>query len=159
MQHLAYIMLGSNIRPVENTRFAIRMLSEQFKIQSISTTWETKAIGSKAPNFLNTALVLSVQHNPEVLKHEFFRPMEEKLGRIRFADKNAPRTIDIDCLIFDQEILDPAIWEMAHLAIPLSELIPYLNKPGTTLTLSETAQKLLQNNQVIPRADLRFDWR
>ena len=156
MDNQVYLIAGSNRRPIENTRFALRLLREKFQVHAISSAWETPAVDSKAPNFINIAIWLSSEHDPDTLKYQYLRPIEEKLGRIRYLDKNAPRTIDIDCIIYNHEILDPSIWDKPNLVIPLAELIPEIRQPGTNLTLQEIAQAFKQDSHSYARLDLNF---
>lgn len=87
----------------------------------------------------------------EALKLQVLRPLESELGRQRGPDKNAPRTIDLDVLVFDDDVLDEHIWDYPHLAIPLAECAPDLAKAGRPL--ADIAEEL-QTKAGIQRAEL-----
>ena len=74
------------------------------------------------------------------------RKSRKKLGRIRTKDKNSPRTIDLDIIIFNQEIIEEDIWSEAYIALPLSEIYPDLVRQGSEKTLKEIAQNLAVNS-------------
>jgi 2-amino-4-hydroxy-6-hydroxymethyldihydropteridine diphosphokinase len=150
----AYIVLGSNIAPDENMRKAISLLKSCTPVQKISTTWETPPVGTDGPNFYNTAVHLTTHLVCEGLKSQILRPIEIQLGRIRTADKYAPRTIDIDIIIFDGEVLDPRLWSYAYLAVPLAELIPELPHPETGRTLASIAMGFLSQGDLIPHPEI-----
>lgn len=154
--HSVYISLGSNIHPEENLLKAHKLLCDCCSLQKTSQIWETKPIGSHGPNFLNAAALIRSSFSLLQIKYDILRPIEERLGRIRQRDKYAPRTIDLDIIIFDGEIVETSLWELAHLAVPMSELWPDLVQPQTGKTLLQIARHLKQKGEVIPRPDLRF---
>lgn len=61
---------------------------------------------------------------------------------MRTADKYAPRTIDLDLTLFDEQVLDDELWRRVYMALIFSELLPDLRNPLTGETLVETAQRL-----------------
>ena len=65
--------------------------------------------------------------------------IEQELGRIRTFDKFAPRTIDLDTIIFDNCIIDPELWTQNFIALPISEIRPDIINPNTNQTLQQTA--------------------
>ena len=87
------------------------------------------------------------------LKQEIIRPIEKQLGRVRTADKNAPRTIDIDILIDQEELIEPALWEYAFLAVPIAELLPDFSDPRTGEPLRQAAARLAQTTRLKHRPE------
>jgi dihydroneopterin aldolase/2-amino-4-hydroxy-6-hydroxymethyldihydropteridine diphosphokinase len=78
------------------------------------------------------------------------RPVEDLLGRVRSGDRNAPRPIDLDLVLYDSReardedivLPDPEIGRRPFLAGPLAELAPGYVLPGETRTLREIAGSL-----------------
>jgi 2-amino-4-hydroxy-6-hydroxymethyldihydropteridine diphosphokinase len=138
----AYILSGSNINPLDNTLLSLQMLNNVVKICILSTPWETQAIGSCGPNFLNIAIALETEKTYNGLK-EILGEIEQKLGRIRTSDKNAPRTIDLDVIIYDGKIIDDSIWKKLFIAAPMAELVPNIRNSSDGKTLREIASDLL----------------
>jgi 2-amino-4-hydroxy-6-hydroxymethyldihydropteridine diphosphokinase len=132
--HEACLLLGSNIRPEENIPLALDLLQKRVKLLQVSSVWETAAVGSDGPNFLNAALLVSTPLDAQALKERVLHPIEAQLGRVRTSDKNAPRTMDIDIISFDGRVLDAALWTQAHRAVPVAEILPE--------SLSESGEKL-----------------
>ena len=128
----------------------------EVSVQGYSTAWETPAVGSVGPDFINMVARLSTPLSAEALKTQVLNKIERQLGRIRTADKNAPRTIDLDILIYAGRAIDPQIWVYPHLAIPLAELIPEFRNAQTNVTLAEVARRLLQESdaRLLPRPDI-----
>lgn len=141
----AYLLLGSNIEPEKNILLALEYLQQNCSLLEISTTWQTKAVGSDAADFLNTAVHVNTEKEASMLKMSCIKHIESLLGRVRFPDKNAPRTIDLDIIIFNGEVMDQALFRYAHIMLPLAELLPDLIDPqsGQSLSMlaSETSKK------------------
>lgn len=141
-KHIVYLGLGSNIEPETYLPRAVTALRQQVKILCISSAWHAPALGTASPDFLNAVIKIETEHSLDELKNGILRPIEASLGRRRGADKNAPRTIDIDILIFDDQIDDPHIWDYAHLAVPLAECHPELADPSTNRTINQVSAEL-----------------
>jgi len=131
--------LGSNIVPEQNLPKALQQLSRFVKIDAVSSLWETAAIGSNGPAFLNAAASVRTEFDAAYLKTKILGEIETSLGRVRVADKNAPRTIDLDILVFNQTIFDQNIFSLDHLILPLAELVPDLRDAQSEKTLAELA--------------------
>lgn len=118
------IGFGSNISPAENLKSSLYLLGRLIPIEAVSSVWRTPAVRSPGPNFLNAAVLISTQLPIAELRNDILRPIENLLGRVRTKDPNAPRTIDLDILIYDGQILDQELWKYAHMAVPVAEILP-----------------------------------
>jgi 2-amino-4-hydroxy-6-hydroxymethyldihydropteridine diphosphokinase len=154
--NLTYIGIGSNIEPQINIPQALRLLTAQVRLVNISSLWHTDAIGAISPPFLNAAVSLQTELTAHDLKEEILCQIEEKLGRVRTTDKNSPRPIDLDILLFNNEIQDPLIFTMDHLIFPLSEIIPELIDPETRRTLQEIAENHIKTTSAFRFCNLTF---
>lgn len=140
--HLVYLGFGSNINPHENLPKAIALINKNVEIVEVSSIYKTQAIGTEGPDFLNAVVLIKTHLLCDDLKSTVIRNIEDELGRVRTSDKNAPRTIDIDILIEDDELYDEDVWAQAHLAIPLAELYPGYTHPVTNERLIDIAKNL-----------------
>lgn len=140
--HHIYLSLGSNIEAEVNLPWAIQLLGEVGRIESISSVWESESVGFAGPNFLNACALFRTMLAPVEFKEQVIRPIEATLGRVRSAEKNAPRTIDIDIVLFDEQPLNMDFWEYAFVVVPLAELIPDFIHPANGKTLSQFADQL-----------------
>jgi 2-amino-4-hydroxy-6-hydroxymethyldihydropteridine diphosphokinase len=154
--HLAILLLGSNISPEKNIRAALALLQDCCGVQDVSTTWQTPAVGSPGPDFLNVAVQVNVEQDADSYKWHVLRPIEENLGRMRSADKNAPRTIDIDIIVWDGTVQDANLWSRAFVAIPVSELAPHLIEPVSGKSLRMIARDLRDSSTARPRPDIKI---
>jgi 2-amino-4-hydroxy-6-hydroxymethyldihydropteridine diphosphokinase len=153
-QHRACLLLGSNIQPEENLRKAVHLLRQNFQVERGSGVWESAAIGSEGPNFLNAAVIIRTSLTPRQLKEGFLRPLEARLGRVRTIDKNAPRTIDIDIVAWDADIVDANVWKYAHAAVPVAELLPCYQSEATGEFLEQRAAHLSRSTQIFARREV-----
>jgi len=152
--HQAYLSLGSNIQPEINLPKAIDLLSKRGTILKVSSVWETEAVGSNGPNFLNACVLFSTPLTYPELKDQITRPIEDLLGRKRTEDKNAPRTIDIDIVLFDDQSRNDKYWTLAFVVIPLAEIYPGFRNPLAHEPLTETATGLRQTIWMATRPDV-----
>lgn len=146
MQHSAYLSLGSNIRPQENIPKALKDISENLTLLQVSSAWITKAVGTNGPDFINLAVHVLTEMDQNELKENILTSIEDDLGRIRTADKNAPRTIDLDIIIFDDHVIDSNLWKLDYLILPFSELIPSFSLSPNSKTLIELAAEIRSNS-------------
>lgn len=150
------LSLGSNIRPELALPLAVHRLHGLFVVERVSQVWETAPVGGDGPNFLNAAVLLRAPYDPAALKEQVLRPLEAEMGRVRGLDKNAPRSIDLDVILCDGQVIDAQIWQRAHLAIPTLEVWhePLLGPNDETLRLA--AARLAAQTDIRPRPDVRL---
>jgi 2-amino-4-hydroxy-6-hydroxymethyldihydropteridine diphosphokinase len=141
--HQVLISLGSNIDPEKNIQAALSLLDMKFKLLRVSNIYETPPYGSEGGNYLNAACEIVTTLTLKTLKYRYLRPIERRLGRERTKDIFAPRTIDLDILVFDDRIIEPDLFRLAHLAVPAAEIAPHLVDPQRNLPLKLIAEKLI----------------
>ena len=152
-EHQVCLLLGSNIQPEGNLPRAIDQLQNRVTILRISSVWESSSVGSPGPNFLNAALLAHTSLDKNTLKLIILIPLEARMGRLRTADKNAARPIDLDIILFDRLILDPTLWYFAHRVVPVSEIQPDIrSEAGETLKMA--AAKFISSGSIWLRPDI-----
>ena len=163
------IALGSNIEPRKNLPRALEKLRRRLTVTAVSHVYETAPVGAAgAATFLNAAVRAVTHRSPENLKWRVLRPIETELGRVRTGDKNAPRTLDLDLVLYGSLVLrdpergltlpDPDLPRHAHLALPVADVAGELRHPVTGTTLAEIAEAFRDTPGVrVLRAD-EIDW-
>jgi 2-amino-4-hydroxy-6-hydroxymethyldihydropteridine diphosphokinase len=158
----AFIALGSNIEPERYLPRAAAALLALGSHLGSSNVYQNPAIaGSPQPDYLNAALLFHTDLVPLAIRDRL-REIEQELGRIRTADKYAPRTIDLDLCLLEDLVLesdglvlpDPDILSRPHLAVTLSELDPGFIHPVAGETLREIAARLRPQAQLLLRTDV-----
>jgi 2-amino-4-hydroxy-6-hydroxymethyldihydropteridine diphosphokinase len=124
----------------------------------VSRFYRTAALGGLGgPDFLNGVVAVETDLDPRALKLSVLCEIERELGRERGDDRTAPRTIDLDLVLYgdltceeDGLILpDPDIVKRAFLADALLELEPELALPGSGERLRGLATGLLRDGMVL----------
>jgi dihydroneopterin aldolase/2-amino-4-hydroxy-6-hydroxymethyldihydropteridine diphosphokinase len=147
-----YIAVGSNIKPQDNISQSLLMLKSYVNITAISNFYRTFPVGGrKQPDFINGVVRIQTDNSPRQLKFDILRIIEDRIGRVRSGDKFAPRTIDLDMILYgmlfldepDLQLPDPSIHSYPFVAVPLLELAPEMILPDTKIPLAnEPAAKL-----------------
>ncbi|WDE10927.1 2-amino-4-hydroxy-6-hydroxymethyldihydropteridine diphosphokinase [Thalassomonas haliotis] len=100
------VAVGSNIKPEIHIQQAFSLIKKMDAQADIATLLHTKAVGfTEQADFINTAFSFRSPLDGAALKSHL-RDIEAKLGRVRTANKNGPRTIDLDIVKIDQDIVD-----------------------------------------------------
>lgn len=154
--HYAYLNLGSNVRAESNLPGAVDLLRGYGQVTAVSGVWESKSVGYEGPNFLNACVLFFTELKPVLLKEQIIRPIEAGLGRVRGEEKNAPRPIDIDIVLFDNIPLNTEYWKYAFVAVPLAELIPDFIHPLSGDTLSCFSEQVRSQAWIVPRPDVKI---
>lgn len=149
LKHPAVILVGSNIQPEHNISLALNRLRQQVTVELVSGAWVTPAVGSAGPNYINLAVLIQTSLDFDSLKQDILKKIEQQLGRERGADKYAPRTIDLDIILFRGAVIDESLWMQAHVALPVSELCPELLHPDECCSLAVSAEVLRQESGAI----------
>jgi 2-amino-4-hydroxy-6-hydroxymethyldihydropteridine diphosphokinase len=141
-----YLLIGGNTgdRP-QYLQSAVEAIEKQCgKIKKKSSIYETAAWGNENQNsFLNLALEVSTELSPYELL-DCILQIEENMGRIR-KEKYGPRIIDIDILLFNDEIIDTRNLKIPHPELPnrrfalqcLSEIAPDKKHPVLHKTIAQ----------------------
>jgi 2-amino-4-hydroxy-6-hydroxymethyldihydropteridine diphosphokinase len=145
MLNRAYLSLGSNIGDREaQLRAAVSGLTALGRVAALSSFYETEPVDfTEQAWFLNCALALETAKTPAELMTEILR-LEEQMGRRRIQ-KKGPRLIDIDILLFNDEIFDsseltiphPAMQQRRFVLEPLAEIAPDVVHPVLKKTIRE----------------------
>jgi len=140
--HRMVLSLGSNISAEVHLPRALHLLCEVGPVEVVSSIWESESVGFDGPNFLNACVLMVTPLGPVEFKEQVIRPIEAKLGRVRNVERNAPRTIDIDIVLYDDQPLNTEFWEYAFVLVPLAELLPDLKHPASGLPISSAAEQV-----------------
>ena len=120
----AVIGVGSNIDPEENIKKAKEAIASEFKLIGASSFIKTEPVEFKdQPMFVNGAVLIETVIDYGELKVRL-NDIERKLGRIRTENRNGPRTIDLDILVWNGDIVDKDVYEREFLAESVKELLP-----------------------------------
>lgn len=121
-RNTAIIGIGSNIDPEANIARMLKILGEEVKIQKVSSLLRTKPIGfENQPDFMNGAVKIETSLMLEEL-NQTLKAIEQKLGRTWVGHKFGPRTIDLDIVVWNGEIVDADYYSREFLQISVREI-------------------------------------
>ncbi|MGH9464880.1 MAG: 2-amino-4-hydroxy-6-hydroxymethyldihydropteridine diphosphokinase, partial [Thermoanaerobaculia bacterium] len=154
------IGLGSNVDPERHLAAALARLARALEVTNVSSVYASDPVGAPgSARFLNAAVGAWTDLEPARLKAEVLRPIEAALGRHRTGDRNAPRTIDLDLLLYGEAVIedrerglrlpDPELLARAHVAVPAAEVWPEGVHPVTGETLGAIAARLATNSGLV----------
>ena len=122
MKHECIIGIGSNIEPEQNIAAALFFLRQEQELIAISTFIKTSPIGiPDQPDFLNGAAKVLTEMEIVEFK-DYLKNIEERLKRDRTVPKFGPRTIDLDLVKWDGEIIDQDYYKRDFLKTVVDEI-------------------------------------
>ena len=149
-----YIGIGSNLGDrLRNCQRALKLLEQRgVRIRAVSGAYETKPWGGQAvagqPDFINMAAQLDTDLTPRALLGTL-QQVEKEMGRVR-ERKWGARTIDLDILLYGDEIIDqpdlkvphPLMHEREFVLKPLAEIAPEAVHPGFKKTVRQMLEEI-----------------
>lgn len=155
----AWLGLGSNLGDraamLRQAVEAMRALPDVV-VDRCSGIYETEPWGNDNQGpFLNCVVAVRTTLPPGQLLDALLA-IERKMGRVR-AERNGPRSIDIDILLYGMEVIDrpgctiphPALTERNFVLQPLRELAPDVTHPVRGLTIAELARRCPDTGGVV----------
>lgn len=136
----AFIALGANLGdPAATVRAAFGALANlpETRVVHSSSLYRTAPVGiTEQPEFINAVAQLETDLAPEALLDALL-DIEQRFGRVR-AERNGPRTLDLDVLLYNNQFVDlprltlphPRLHLRAFVLQPLAEIAPDLVIPG-----------------------------
>lgn len=142
----AYLLIGGNLGDREGNlaRARLELEAQAGTIVLASGLYATAAWGNtEQPDFLNQALELHTNLNARQLIRRILK-IEKQMGRIR-AEKFGPRIIDIDILLFNEEVHDIPFLKVPHpelpnrrfALVPLAAIAPQILHPLSGKTVAD----------------------
>jgi len=138
------VAAGSNVEPLVNLRRALDALARHYPRLRCSAAYRNRAVGFEGEDFIN--LVVGFDTDDEV--HEVIGHLHEAealCGRARNAPKWAPRSMDLDILLFGDRVCDepglvlprPDLVRRAYMLGPAAEVAPDTVHPTLGVTLAQ----------------------
>jgi len=156
---VAYVGLGANLGDPKATLLAaIQALSALPRAQLLNASplYQTQAVDADGPDYLNAVAQLKTVLSPHELLAAL-QAIEALHGRVR-SYRNAPRTLDLDLLLYgdqciaasDLTVPHPRMHERAFVLAPLADVAPQATVPGRgnvrTLLAAVSRQRIRRLN-------------
>ena len=156
-----YLGLGGNLgNPPATFQQALKLVGEFTQVTKVSKLYKSKPYGFAAqPDFYNAAAQLSSNLAPLDLLTQL-QEVEKQLGK-KVVRENGPRLIDLDLLVYGEEVIDlseltlphPGILERDFVLKPLTDLNPMLTHPAWNSQSLQNAMDQLEECFLIEVAE------
>jgi len=131
-----YVAAGSNVEPTRHLTLVLEELERRFGPLTVSTAYRNRAVGFEGPDFINLVIGFDTAEPVEQVVDEL-RDVERLCGRTRAAPRWAPRSMDLDILLYGELSCDepdltlprPDLLRRAYMLGPLAEIAPALKHP------------------------------
>lgn len=159
-----YVSGGSNIEAQTHIPQAIATLKSRYGRVHISSIYSTPAVGFEGDDFLNFVAGFETDESPAEVAAAMYR-IEDEQGRVRGTDKFAPRTLDLDVLLYDDLVIQRGrlqiprdeILRYAFVLGPLAEIAGDLQHPETGETFQHHWQVFNDAGQPLQAVSLALD--
>ncbi len=139
-----YVALGSNVEPERNLAVAAAELEREFPGVRFSPWYRNRAVGFEGADFINCVAGFATGLEVHALVARL-QAIETLCGRPRDAPRWAPRSMDLDILLYGDLVLDeprlklprPDLLKRAFMLGPLAALAPELTHPTEKVTVGE----------------------
>jgi 2-amino-4-hydroxy-6-hydroxymethyldihydropteridine diphosphokinase len=133
-----YLGLGGNLGdPPATFQQALKLIGEFAQVTKVSKLYKSKPYGfADQPDFYNAAAQLASDLSPLDLLAQL-QEVEKRLGK-KVVRENGPRVIDLDLLVYEEEVIDlpeltlphPGILDRDFVLKPLTDLNPIVTHPA-----------------------------
>jgi 2-amino-4-hydroxy-6-hydroxymethyldihydropteridine diphosphokinase len=143
-----FVAAGSNIEPERNLRLASRELQRAWPDVRFSPWYRNHAAGFEGEDFINFAVAFSTGEPVQSVVSKL-REIEELCGRPREAKKWAPRSMDLDILLYGDMVCEepglklprPDLLKRAYMLGPLADIASEVNHPTAGATIGTLWQQ------------------
>lgn len=145
---LCFISIGSNINREHNISSALEVLQRRFGSLTYSSVYESAPVGFSGDAFLNLVISFYSDHDPLHIAMQL-KNIETDHDRIRTKDKFSSRTLDLDLLLYDQQVISTETLTIPHNDIlnyafvlePLAEIAPERHHPVKNICFQKLWQE------------------
>jgi len=139
-----YVAAGSNVEPAANLERAVIELRAAFPGVRFSPWYRNRAVGFAGDDFINLVAGFPTELPPEAVL-ERLHEIERRCGRERDAPRWAPRSMDLDVLLYGDLVLEraglrlprPDLLRRAYMLGPLAALAPEVVHPTEGMSIGE----------------------
>ncbi|HUJ54044.1 MAG TPA: 2-amino-4-hydroxy-6-hydroxymethyldihydropteridine diphosphokinase [Steroidobacteraceae bacterium] len=147
-----YVAAGSNVAPERNLERAVEELEREFPGTRFSPWYRNRAVGFTGDDFINLVAGFDTTLPVHAVLARL-HAIESRCGRPRDAPRWAPRTMDLDVLLYGDLVCDepglklprPDLLKRAYVLGPLAQLAPGVLHPTAGATIGELWQRFDQS--------------
>jgi len=158
-----FVGIGSNIERERSVRAGVGDLRQHYGQVQLSSVYESDAVGFDGDAFYNLVAAFDTEETVEQVVATL-SAIEDRHGRLRLGERFAPRTLDLDLLLYGDAVIRAEAFHVprdeipryAFVLWPLAELAPDMVHPETGLTFSAMWDQFDKRNQAL--RPIPFSW-
>ncbi len=139
-----YVAAGSNVEPEKYLSVALRALAATYGPLTLSPAYKNKAVGFEGADFINLVVGFSTEESVAEVRRQL-QKIEAACDRPPDAPKWAPRTMDLDILIFGDLVSNepglliprPDLLKRPYMLKPMADIAPHVMHPTQGKTMRE----------------------
>lgn len=150
-----YLDIGSNIKRRKNIQSCVDILLKDYPTIKFSKAYESEAMGFDGDPFINLSAHIETKKSFKSLK-SYLKKIEDKHARKRDKTKFISRTLDVDILLYGDQVLQPEydvprkeILKFPFVLFPLAEIAEDVIHPTENKTIGELANESKLNKNTI----------
>ena len=155
------VAAGSNVEPVANLRRALGALAARYPALRSSAAYRNRAVGFEGEDFVNLVIGFDTAEDVRAVMEQL-HAAEAACGRERHAPKWAPRSMDLDVLLYGDRVCDepglvlprPDLVRRAYMLGPAAEIAPDMRHPTLGVTLAELWRDFAQQDHPLEPVEL-----
>jgi len=159
-----YVAAGSNVDPERHLRIAAKEIARVFPGARFSGAYRNAAVGFEGEDVINFVVGFSTELPVEAVVAELQR-IEGLCGRTRDAPKWAPRSMDLDILVFGDRVCDlpglvlprPDLLKRPYMLGPMAELAPDFLHPTRLSTMAQLWENFDRAAHSMVRVEIGLD--
>jgi 2-amino-4-hydroxy-6-hydroxymethyldihydropteridine diphosphokinase len=139
-----YVAAGSNVEPERYLAMALRALAAAYGPMTLSPAYKNKAVGFEGEDFINLVVGFSTEDSVAEVRQQL-QKIEAACDRPPGAPKWAPRTMDLDILLFGDLVSNepglviprPDLLKRPYMLKPMADIAPDVRHPTLDKTMRE----------------------
>ncbi len=159
----AFVGIGSNTEPQRFLPAGIALLRERFGPLELSPIYQNTAVGFAGDDFFNLVAGFSSDQEPLALAAEL-RTIEDLCQRDRSLRRYAPRTLDLDLLLYGDAVFSaaglvlprPEVLQRAYILKPMADLRPNMAHPSAQQSFSKLWQGFDTTSHPLQRVNMEL---
>jgi 2-amino-4-hydroxy-6-hydroxymethyldihydropteridine diphosphokinase len=158
-----YVAAGSNVDAARNLRAAIALLQQVYAPLRLSPAYRNKAVGFSGDDFINLVVGFSTTDSVAEVRRQM-QIVEARCGRPPDSPKWAPRTMDLDILLYGRQVSSepglvlprPDLVKRPYMLKPMADIAPHVLHPTLHKTMGELWQAFDTQGHEMVSVDLQL---
>ncbi len=159
-----FVSVGSNVAPQQSLAQGLQMLRSYYGALQLSPVYRNRPVGFEGDDFFNLVLLMRAHASPQAVRATLLS-IEDACGRNRLQPRFSSRTLDLDVLMYGDQVIDQAdlqiprseLLDSAFVLRPMADLAPNLIHPTEHLSMRELWRAFDQSAHPMQAVEVDLD--